>query len=152
MKALAAACWIALAAGLESCSLQSLTSTLGIEMSVQGEALVQSAQIGDLALRPQICRSGDLANFRGVDLLGAPLVLRITADPLEGLGVALIEPESGDRRGVFRRADCSLLRGDVQRTGWRVNNVAVVSGFVELDCKLPSGEAVAGSIAFENCR
>ncbi len=149
-KAWACAC-LGLACALGGCSLQSMTRTLNIETSVRGEIVGRTAPNGEFVLRPRSCRSGDIANFRGVDLFGAALVVRVVADPLGGLGVALLEADSGDRRGIFRRENCTLLRGDVQRTGWRINDVAAVSGFVELECRLASGEEVAGAIFFEHC-
>jgi hypothetical protein len=144
--------WLAcLALALQGCSLGGLERTVGVGTSTRGEVLVRGGGAGELVLRPAACLSGDRGNFRGVDLLAPPLILRLVAEPLEGLAVALIDAESGERRGVFRRADCSVLRGDVQRTGWRVNDVADVSGFVEVACKLPAGEEIVGSIAFEHC-
>ena len=139
------------ALALQACSLNAMEGALGVAGSVRGELTVHGPRTGDLVLRPETCASGDRASFRGVDLPAAPLVVRLAADPLEGLGVALIDSESGERRGVFHRGDRAALRGDVQRTGWRVNTVADVSGFLELDCQLPTGEQVSGSIVFEHC-
>lgn len=137
---------------LQGCSLSSLERTVGVgTSSTDGELLVRGEKAGELLLRPEACLSGDRGNFRGVDLLAPPLVLRVVAEPIEGLVVALIDSESGERRGIFRRSDCNVLRGDVQRTGWRVNNVADVSGFLEAECRLASGEELLGSIAFEHC-
>jgi hypothetical protein len=122
-----------------------------VNTSVRGDILVRGEKSGELPLRPEACLSGDRGNFRGVDLLAPPLVLRIVAEPIEGLAVALIDSESGERRGIFRRSDCEVLRGDVQRTGWRVNDIADVSGFLEARCRLASGEGLSASIAFEHC-
>lgn len=136
---------------LAGCSLSSLERTVGVGTSTQGEILVRGDKASEALLRPEACLSGDRGNFRGVDLLAPPLVLRVVAEPIEGLAVALIDSESGERRGIFRRSDCSMLRGDVQRTGWRVNNVADVSGFIEAECRLASGEELVGSIQFDHC-
>lgn len=140
-----------MALALQGCSLNSLEGALGVAATTSGEVAVQGAATGELALEPEACVSGDRGNFRGVDLVAPPLVFRVVAEPLEGLAVALIDIESGERRGVFRRRDCTVLRGDVQRTGWRINNVDAVSGFIELDCRLSTGEAVSGSVTFESC-
>ena len=144
-------CWGAMALALQGCSLNALEGALGVSTTTRGEVQVRSATMGETVLKPEACISGDRGNFRGVDLVAPPLVFRVVAEPLEGLAVALIDIESGDRRGVFRRRDCTVLRGDVQRTGWRINNVTAVSGFVELDCRLSTGEAVSGSVTFESC-
>ena len=144
--------WLGLLALLlQGCSLSGLERAVGVSTSVQGEILARGEKAGELLLRPEACLSGDRGNFRGVDLLAPPLVLRVVAEPVEGLAVALIDSASGERRGIFRRSDCSVLRGDVQRTGWRVNDVADVSGFVEAECRLASGEELVGSIQFEHC-
>ena len=119
--------------------------------STRGEMLVRGVLAAELTLRPEACISGDRGSFRGVDLIAPPLVLRVAAEPIDGLALALIDAESGERRAIFRRADCKTLRGDVQRTGWRINEVADVSGFVEVECRLPSGAEIEGSIAFEHC-
>lgn len=145
--------WLGLLAFLlQGCSLSGLERTVGVSTSTRGEIRVRGAgEQGELLFQPGACLSGDSANFRGVDLVTPQLVLRVVAEPLEGLAVALIDVASGARRGVFRRSDCTVLRGDVQRTAWSVNNVADVSGFVEAECRLASGEELAGSITFEHC-
>ena len=135
----------------EGCSLGTLERAVGVGTSTRGEILVRGEKVGELLLRPEACLSGDRGSFRGVDLLAPPFVLRVVAEPIEGLAVVLIDSESGERRGIFRRSACAVLRGDVQRTGWRVNDVADVSGFVEIECRLPSGEELLGSITFEHC-
>ena len=127
-----------------------LESAVGVGTTMEGEVLVRSADGRETALAPETCLSGDHANFRGVDLLAPPYVLRIAAEPLEGLGVALIDTGSGART-IFRSAACTTLRGDVQRTGWEVNDVHDVSGHLEADCRLPSGEELRGKISFAHC-
>ena len=136
---------------LQGCSLVGLERAVGVSAATHGEMVVRGMQSTELTLRPQACISGDRGNFRGVDLIAQPLVLRVAAEPIDGLALALIDADSGERRGIFRRADCKTLRGDVQRTGWRINEVADVSGFVEVDCRLPSGVEMEGSIVFEHC-
>lgn len=144
--------WLGLLALLlQGCSLSGLERAVGVSTSTRGEIRVRGGKVGEVLFLPEACLSGDRANFRGVDLVTPQLVLRVAAEPLEGLAVALTDVASGERRGVFRRSDCAVLRGDVQRTAWRVNNVADVSGFVEAECRLASGEELAGSITFEHC-
>jgi hypothetical protein len=127
-----------------------LESMVGVQAAVSGDAVVRQADGAETVLRPQACLSGDRANFRGVDLLSPPYVLRVAADPLEGLGVAVIAADGGERL-VFRASSCAVLAGDVQRTGWRVNDVWDVSGNFEVDCRLPSGEGLTGKFTFEHC-
>ena len=140
-----------LALAVQGCSLHGLEAAVGVSTSIEGELLVRGGGIGELTLRPQACLSGDRGTFRGVDLPVPPFVLRVAAEPIEGLAVALIDAGTGGRRGIFRRPDCKALRGDVQRTGWRINQVNDVTGFVEVDCRSREGVEIAGSIVFAHC-
>lgn len=136
---------------LQGCSVAGLENMVGVAAAVRGEMQVRGVPSAEGTLRPEACISGDRGNFRGVDLIARPLILRVVAEPIDGLALAIIDTDSGERRAIFRRADCTTLRGDVQRTGWRINEVADVSGFVEVDCLLPSGVEIEGSVAFEHC-
>ena len=140
-----------IALGLQGCSLVHLEKTLGVNTSTSGEVQIRGGKLGELSLRPVVCLSGDRGMFRGVDLVAPPLIVRVAGEPIDGLAAALIDSASGERRGVFRRRDCNILRGDIQRTGWRINEIADLSGFVDIDCRLPSGEEIRGSITFEHC-
>ena len=134
----------------QSCSLTRIESMVGLRPTVTGAFRVQWRDGTESTLGPRECVSGDRANFRGVDLISPPFVLRVAADPLEGLGVAILG--RGNReRPVFRTSACRVLSGDVNRSGWRVNDVWDVSGYVEADCRIPSGEELEGKITFENC-
>ncbi len=138
----------------QGCSLDALArqaeSMTGTRPELEGSVVLRWGDGEEIALRPDLCLSGDRGNFRGVDLVSPSYVVRVAAEPLEGLGVAVIETE-GARRPIFRASSCATLRGDVQRTGWRVNDVWDVSGFIEADCRLPSGEELRGRITFEHC-
>ena len=137
--------------GVGASPVSSVEGAVGVSPSTHGELRVRDEASVESLLRPETCLSGDRGNFRGVDLLAPPLVLRVVVEPLEGLALALIDSESGERRGIFRRSDCEVLRGDIQRTGWRVNDIVDVSGFIEAQCRLASGEELSGSITFEHC-
>lgn len=150
-SAWASLCLALVSLSAQGCSLAGLERSIGVDTSTSGEVLIRSSEAGELLLRPEACVSGDRANFRGVDLFAPGFVLRVAAEPIEGLAVALIDAETGDRRGIFRRSDCRLLRGDIQRTGWRINNVADVSGYLEADCLLTDGRELRGKIVFEHC-
>ena len=140
-----------LALAVQGCSLHGLEAAVGVSTSIEGEIVIRGSEIGELTLRPQSCLSGDRGTFRGVDLPVPPFILRVAAEPIEGLAVALIDADTGERRGIFRRPDCRTLRGDVQRTGWQINHVDDVTGFVEVDCKSREGVQILGSIAFAHC-
>ena len=140
-----------LALAVQGCSLHGLERAIGVSTSVRGEIVVRGTQAGELTLQPRECLSGDRGTFRGVDLPAPPFVLRLAAEPIEGLAIALIDADTGERRGIFRRPDCKTLRGDVQRTGWQVNQINDVTGFVEVDCKSREGVEIVGSIVFAHC-
>jgi hypothetical protein len=134
----------------QGCSAARVESTFGVGTATDGHMLVRWADGRETSLAPEACLSGDRANFHGVDLVAPPYVLRVVAEPLEGIAAAVIDTGSGART-VFRAASCKLLRGDVQRTGWRVNDLNDVSGHLEADCRLPSGEELHGKASFEHC-
>ncbi|MFN7970961.1 MAG: hypothetical protein U0166_01185 [Acidobacteriota bacterium] len=136
---------------LPACSMARLESMTGVKPAASGEITVPWGTDGDQPFSPVECLSGDRANFRGVDLLSPTLIVRVVGDPLEGVSVAFIDPATGARHAVLRPSDCPGLVGDIQRTGWRVNHVADVSGFVEIDCLSPSGQKLKGRISFEHC-
>ena len=140
-----------LAVALQGCSMARLESMTGTTQKASGEIIVPWGTDAEHPFVPQDCLSGDRANFRGVDLLSPTLIVRVVAEPLEGISVAFIDPQTGKRLAVLRPPDCSGLSGDVQRTGWRVNDVADVNGYVDIDCLSPSGEEIKGRIDFEHC-
>ena len=135
---------------LANCSLRGLEAVSGIEPTVRGEIAWRAADGRRVEFAGATCVSGDRASFRGVDLVAPPWVLRIAADPLEGLGAVVLGDLDGERH-VFRAGDCRELAGDVQRTGWRVNDVWDVTGHLTADCRLDSGVELVGSVSFDHC-
>jgi hypothetical protein len=127
-----------------------MESALGMGTRIDGSVEVRWADGHETSLLPQACLSGDRASFHGVELVAPPYVLRIVSEPLEGIAAAVIDTGSGARI-LFRSASCKVLRGDIQRTGWRVNDLYDVSGFLEADCRLDSGEELHGKTRFEHC-
>lgn len=146
---------VLVALGAQGCSLngfqEGVERTVGVATAIRGDLTMRGDQGSEILVQPEACRSGDRANFRGVDLLSEGLVVRVVAEPIDGIAVALIDAETGERRGIFRRSDCTVLRGDIQRTGWQINDVADVSGNLEADCRLPSGQQLRGKLVFEHC-
>ena len=141
---------LSLAFAASSCSLTQVEEATGIRPTVQGDIVWRVPDGSQVAFADAECVSGDRASFRGVDLIAPGWVLRVAADPLEGIGAAVIRRDDGGRH-VFRAADCSTLSGDVQRTGWQVNDVWDVSGHLAADCRLDSGAELVGEISFTHC-
>ena len=139
-----------LALAAAGCTLASMERATGVKPDVQGD-LTWRAPDGSVATFAGVgCVSGDRASFRGVDLRGPRWVLRIVADPLDGMAAAVLGTDDG-ARFVFRSAACATLAGDVQRTGWRVDDVWDVSGHLTADCRLASGARLEGSVSFAHC-
>lgn len=134
----------------QGCSTSGLMSTAGEGKAMEGQISVRWADGQETPIEPEACLSGDRANFRGVDLVAPPHVLRVVAEPLDGIGAAVIDTGSGART-IFRSASCTVLRGDIQRSGWTVNDIYDVSGSLEADCRLASGEELHGKISFAHC-
>jgi hypothetical protein len=136
---------------VQGCSLSRLESMVGVSTVTTGEISAPWGTDADHWFTPDSCLSGDRASFRGVELSSPTLILCVVAEPLEGLSVAFIDPPTGERHAIFRHSSCPSLRGDVQRTAWRINGIADVSGFVEMECLSPTGSVITGRIVFKNC-
>ena len=134
------------ALAVQGCSMASMASGMesmaGLQPALEGEMVLRWAGGEETALTPEICLSGDRANFRGVDLLAPPYVLRFVAEPLEGLGVAVIDTDDGassaarpparSARDVARRLAGQRHLGRERLRGSRL--------------PLPSGEELEGRI------
>jgi len=110
--------------------------------------------VGDRHYQLDSCSSGDLEYFLGVDLAdqkGGALV-RLVIDPIDGPRLAFVFREDGaGRRLVFRRDQCSQLEAAARYTGWQVNTVRDVSGFVDAECRSDEGQAVGLHVRFSHC-
>ncbi len=110
--------------------------------------------VGDRQYKIDACSSGDLEYFLGVDLAdqkGGALV-RLVIDPIDGPRLAFVFREDGaGKRLVLRRDQCSQLEAAARYTGWQVNTVRDVSGFVDAECRSDEGQAVGLHIRFSHC-
>jgi hypothetical protein len=109
--------------------------------------------VGDRPYQIDACTSGDLLQFLGVDLADqkAGAFARVVIDPIDGPRLKVVVRGLEDGSAVFTRNQCSQLDADVQPTGWVVNNVRAVSGFVNAECRAPSGRPVSLHVRFTHC-
>jgi hypothetical protein len=125
----------------------------GTEGAPLGAFTIASQTFGDLILTATECAAGDRQSFLGADLTrpGAPVVLRLVVDPLEGPAVRLYAAQAMfDRSVVFRRSECRTFHFSIERTGWRVNDVEDIRLTLELDCAR-DGESVRGAASSTHC-
>ena len=114
---------------------------------------------GSVRFVPESCTSGDREYFLGVDLAATQPGIEVRA-LIEPLGTAVVrvrrsgsegEGEGGGGMVFFRHDDCRVLELEVEPSGWRVNEVRDVSGFLDLDCDSLEGDHVAGRIEMNHC-
>jgi hypothetical protein len=114
-----------------------------------GPAAPAILSVGDRQYALAACRSGDREYFRGVDLADAAAQtrLRLLIDPMDGPRLRVAG--GGEERVIVR--SCRRLEARVDPTGWRVNRVRDVSGFVDADCTTDSGLEVHAHVQFTHC-
>jgi hypothetical protein len=110
--------------------------------------------VGEQRYRLDICRSGDLAHFLGVDLEDRQggAVVRLVMDPIDGPRVRLVHgPGEARQRVDLVPSRCRRLEADVRPTGWIVDTVRDVSGSVDAECPGDPGPAVSLHARFSHC-
>ncbi len=122
--------------------------------SVTGSLALAGPTFGELVLAPTACASGEHQVFLGADFGGTDhqIVTRLAIDPLTGPGVRLFDAQAPFVRTLLmRQADCSSFHLSLERTGWQINEIYVLRVTLELDCSLPSGDGIKGSLAAASC-
>jgi hypothetical protein len=121
-----------------------LSATLLVCMSACRAKLGSTLQVDGKAFTPTSCRSGELNNFMGVDLIDdAGLTLRLVQSPALESSAILI-----DGGNVFELGECGKMTS--QRQSSSVNEIFNIAGSGTLDCKTAE-HSVSGTITFENC-
>ena len=143
---------ISLQVGCLRTQVGALTQVAGLTTSPSRETVPPAVlSIGDGQYPLASCRSGDRDYFRGVDLADAAKRprLRLLIDPMAG---PRLRVAGGDGSwDTVNLKSCRRLEARVDPTGWRVNRVRDVSGFVEADCTSDSGLEVHAHIQFTHC-
>lgn len=109
--------------------------------------------VGDLHYPLDVCRSGDLGYFLGADLEDrrGGAAIRVVMDPLEGPRLRVVLGAGAERRDVvLGPSQCRSFDADVRHTGWHVNTVRDVSGFVDAECT-DGGREIRVHARFTHC-
>jgi len=119
-----------------------------------GSFTLSDPALGQQALRPTVCVTGERQFFLGFDLHDnrAGVVTRLVVDPVTGPIVRVFAASAPfDKTVLFHRYDCGVFRFSLDSTGWRVDRIDQLNVSVELDCHLPSGESIVGKAADSRC-
>ena len=120
----------------------------GASFATSGPAL------GKRDLQPCCCVNGGHYQFLGADLVDEEhhLVVRTLEDPIYGTVVRVFDDNDADRATVvLHRRDCTKLDAKLKPTGSWINGINVLAIDLDLDCRTPAGDAIAGSFAAEEC-
>jgi hypothetical protein len=135
-----------------------ISSALGCATTqIKGSATASIEQavfsVGDRQYQLDACSSGDLQHFLGVDLTdpkGGALV-RLVIDPLVGPRLRVAFRGAGARGRVWGPEQCPQLEAEARPTGWEVNTVRDVSGFVDAECRSDDEGAIRLHVRFSHC-
>jgi hypothetical protein len=107
--------------------------------------------LGDRQYHLDECRSGDLAYFLGVDLADRSRTarVRLAIDPMSGPRIR-VQVEHNQPL-VLVSQQCRQLDAEATPTGWQVDTVRDVSGFVDAECTSETGQAVSLHVRFSHC-
>ena len=111
--------------------------------------------LGNRDLQPCCCVNGGHYQFLGVDLVDEEkhLVVRTLEDPIYGTVVRVFDDKDSDRATfVLHRRDCTKLDAKLKPTGAWINGINVLSIELDLDCRTPAGDAIAGSFKADECQ
>jgi hypothetical protein len=119
-----------------------------------GSLALSGPAFGKQTLLPTVCASGERELFLGFDLRDekSELVTRLVVDPASGPIVRVFAASAPfDRTVLFQRAACRVLHFSLESTGWRVNRVQQLDVSLDIDCQLPSGDAIVGKASAPGC-
>jgi hypothetical protein len=123
-------------------------------MATSGALQGATFSIGAERYHVDVCRSGDLEYFLGVDLedQARGAVVRLFIDPMYGPRLRVIHGTGESREiAILGRSQCRELEADLRTTGWRVNTVRDFSGSLDAECKSDAGHDVSVHVRFEHC-
>jgi hypothetical protein len=116
---------------------------------ITGNLFARGGALGDWALDPYVCLSGEPAGWKGVDLLGSDTSVRLRIHPREGALVIAYRPREHEPH-VFSPARCEWFGATFEQTNTYVEEVRVVNGEIDIDCETDAG-TLYGHVAFEGC-
>jgi len=120
-----------------------------IHPTVSGGLLLRDAAGTETRWTPDRCASGDLNYFLGFDFSSSSdsSALRVVKQPIAGATARWL---SAQHVATFPSAGCARFDIDVHPTGWRVNEVRELAGYVELQCSA-DGATIEGRISVDHC-
>lgn len=121
-----------------------------LSQKLEGSFVAKGTSAGDWTLTPDECDSGQRRGFIGVDLSAGDTLVRMVESPTQGPTVVI--NRGGKRVATLNPETCKTFLRSIKRTNTTVNDVRLLDGFVELDCRLPKGGTIRGKVTFENCR
>ena len=111
--------------------------------------------LGKRDVQPCCCVNGGHYQFLGVDIVDEEnhTVVRTLEDPIYGTVVRVFDDNDSDHKTVvLHRSDCAKLDAKLKPTGSWINGINVLSIALDLDCRTPSGDAIAGSFKADECQ
>lgn len=144
-------CLLLLTAG---CATTGVGKIMNDNPAATGSLAVAGPMFGEKTLTPAACRSGEHEVFLGADFQdpAQSLTARVVIDPLGDAAIRLFDPADRFKKTlVLRRESCATFKFAFDRQGWQLNDIYVLKVSLELDCSLPGGDTVKGSLAAESC-
>jgi hypothetical protein len=118
-----------------------------------GRVTLRSPTLGDWALKPTACQSGEHQLFLGADFLDSQgITTRLILDPTGAASLRFFDAAHPLDPGVlFRRQDCGRFELSLDRTGWRINDIYDLRVSLDFDCRDAAGDTAAGHLATDHC-
>jgi len=119
-----------------------------------GTFTISGPTLGPQTVAPTSCSAGERQVFLGFDLLdeASGIVTRLVVDPATGPVVRVFKTSAPfDATMLFHRFECRVLHFSLEETGWRINRIDELAVSLELDCQLPSGDAIVGTARDPGC-
>jgi len=135
--------------------------TSGSCSSVEGKLVSTGQPMGNFTFVPAQCRSGERVNEYGAILVGEGpqdggiMVIRDAKDgdivKVEVPGSCKPPDHEVCTEVTIDPKDCKVFKVSIRRTNTTVNDIRLMDGSLELDCKLDQGGTVKAKLDFENC-
>ncbi len=103
--------------------------------SISGSIQAAGPEIGNWAMAPDICQSGDRRRYYGVQMFSSKdnrLAFVYSEDPIDG-GRLSVNVPGKEYSYRFRERDCPVLKASLQR-GALINRIQVSDGCIAIDC------------------
>lgn len=132
------------------------TTEPGLQPSKPGASFATAGPaLGKRDVQPCCCVNGGHYQFLGVDIVDEEnhTVVRTLEDPIYGTVVRVFDDNDADHKTVvLHRSDCTKLDARLKPTGSWINGIDVLSIALDLDCRTPAGDAIAGSFQADECK